>query len=58
MDLVARVKVLTKAYKKSANKWLSSFASVLRIRTALKLIQAEYGGVSDFPNARMIDDFF
>ena len=40
------------------NSAKSSFASVLRIRTALKLIQAEYGGVSDFPDALMVDDAF
>ena len=87
VDLVERVKALTKAYNKSASKWLvrltdrckklygcsrsllriidvcwnsaqSSFASVLQIRTALRLIQAEYGGVSDFPDALMVHDVF
>ena len=40
------------------NSAQSSFASVLQICTALRSIQAEYGGISDFPDALMVDDVF
>lgn len=87
VQLVSRVKSLTKAYNKSASKWLvrladrckklyghstsllriidvrwnsvqSAFASLLRIRTALKLIHAEYGNMHDFPEDLKVDDAF
>lgn len=40
------------------NSTQAAFASVLRIRTALTLINAEYGNVNDFPSNIKVDDAF
>jgi hypothetical protein len=40
------------------NSVQSAFASVLRIRTALKLIHAEYGNMHDFPEDIEVDNAF
>ena len=40
------------------NSTQSSLASILRIRSAFKMVQAKYGGDSDFPKELKIDIHF
>ncbi|RMX68278.1 hypothetical protein DD238_008061 [Peronospora effusa] len=69
VDLVARVNALTKAYNKSASKWLldDNYRCSLELCTKFfrkcitnthgyKVIQVELRGVSAFSNALMVDD--